>query len=206
MHPSQAGLALVPSARLPGAVRGDPAAGPSAHQALSVARTRVRAHRGLGHGRALAAHLAYVVRGLALHRGVRGAALDADRGRIDRSDPDHQLQDTDRRSRGGDVWLDPSAQTRPPPVGPRLPGGPPSAPARPLAARHIGRAALPSATFPHTLPAVRQVCGPISPALRRTASGNARQSLVILPPQRQSCKTRTNLARLRGIRSSLTER
>jgi len=181
-HPSLVARVGAPSARLPGADHvAHPAVGPAGHHLLSAEQTRAPS-LGRGRGHDLAAHPGGAVHAPALHHGARAAAPDADRGQTDRSDPGRQPLNSDRHFHGGDVWLDPAGQTRPPPVGPRLPGEPPSALARPLAARHIGRAALPSATFPHTLPAVRQVRRRVSPALRRTASGIARQSQLILPP------------------------
>jgi hypothetical protein len=52
-------------------------------------------------------------------------------------------------------------------VGRRPPEEPLSALAPPLAARHIGRAVLPSATFPHTLPGDVQIPGPSGSAQHR---------------------------------------
>ena len=83
-----------------------------------------------------------------------------------------------------------AGRTRPRPAGPRPPEEPPSAPARPLAARHTGRAALPSATFPHALPAVRQIPGPLqlSAASGSTTTGAARHSrLLSFAANWQSC-------------------
>jgi hypothetical protein len=104
--------------------------------------------------------------GQALHRGARaGARPCGDRVRTVRSDPGRRPRDIDLRSRDeSGLLLGHGARTQPPPAGLHPPGGPPSAQARPLAARHTGRAALPSATFPLVLPAVRQIPEPLGAA------------------------------------------
>ena len=58
--------------------------------------------------------------------------------------------------------------------------------ARPPAARHTGRAALPSATFPHTLPADPQIPGPsgVARCFGGTATGTpVTFNRLIIPPQ-----------------------
>ena len=122
-------------------------------RARSRARGRVHAVRAAAAGRRrVATELFAAV--FAAGRASRG------RGRTDHSGPGRQPRDNDLRSHGEGVWLGHEGRIRPPPAGPRPPEEPLSAPARPLAARHTGRAALPSATFPHVLPAVRQIPGP----------------------------------------------
>jgi hypothetical protein len=147
-------------------------------------------------------------RGLALHRDVRGVEHDAGLDRTDRSDPDRQLQDIDRHFRGGGEWLDRGVRTRPRLAGPHPLEEPPSAPARPLAARHTGRAALPSATFPHHLPAVRQISRPFSSA---PATGATKHRRSVSPENPSSCAVNwqscnvTRSAEWRAIRLTLKE-
>ena len=89
-------------------------------------------------------------------RGARGVVVGGGRVRTGHCPPARQLPDIDRRSRGGDVRRGPWGRIRPPPVASPPPEAPRLALARPPAARHTGRAALPSAIFPHALPAVAQ--------------------------------------------------
>jgi hypothetical protein len=96
----------------------------------------------------------------ARRRGVRVEALGGGHGQTVRWDRDRQLPGIDRPTHGEGGWRDPGGLTRPPRAGLRLPEEPPSAQVPPLAARRTGRAALPSATFPHTLPADVQIPGP----------------------------------------------
>jgi hypothetical protein len=70
------------------------------------------------------------------------------------------------------VWLDRGARTRPQLAGSHPLEEPLSALAPPLAARHTDRAALPSATFPHTLPAVCQIFWPFQLSKRRSRRGH----------------------------------
>ena len=123
-----------------------------------------------------------VHRARALRRDARDVADAADPDRTDRSDRGHQLRDIDRHFRGGGGWLDRGVRIRPQLAGPHPPEEPPSAPARPLAARRTGRAALPSATFPHHLPAVRQISWPLqlSTSHRRNHIGAARHLRIYL--------------------------
>jgi hypothetical protein len=117
------------------------------------------------------------------HPDALGAALPCDdRDRTVRSDPDRPLRDSDLHSRAVSVWLVRVERTQQQPAGPRPLGGLPSAPARPPATRHTGRAALPSATLPHVLPAVRQILGPLqlSAASGSTTTGAARHSRLFV--------------------------
>ena len=98
-----------------------------------------------------------------LRHGARGAGRGDDH---DRSRPGRQSRDIGQRFRGEGAWRGRVAPTRRPPAAFPLLEAPPSAPARPLAARRTGRAALPSATFPHTLPANRQNLRPLQYSLR----------------------------------------
>jgi hypothetical protein len=139
---------------------------PPEHRRVAL-QTPVRTRR-VDHGHGRAHPLGHQCRGGAARdqahrRGVPGAGHPyADRDQTDRSGQGHRFRDTDRRFHVEGVWLVRGAPIRPPPAGFRPPGAPPSAPARPLAARRTGRAELPLATFPHTLPAVRQIPGPFS--------------------------------------------
>ena len=131
---------------------------PTDHRVLvQRTRARIRAH---GHDHADRPSRGGVAHGRAPHRDARGGGhRDVGHDR-NRSGPGRQLRDTDRRILDGDVWHDRGARTPPPPTGLRPPGVPQLARARPPAARHTGRAALPSATFPHSLPADCQIRGP----------------------------------------------
>jgi hypothetical protein len=136
------------------------------------AQTRVRGHALAGHR-----HLhwpADAVRGRVHRLDARDAAHPAvGRGRS-HSNPDRRIRDNDQLSRGGGVWRDPWARTPLQRVEPRPPGAPLSAQARPPAARHTGRAALPSATFPHTLPADAQIPDPSGAAWHTLTSATGR--------------------------------
>jgi hypothetical protein len=135
----------------------------------TVARTLARAHPCLDHVHAAPVHGG--VRGRSPPHGVPGAAHGAGRDRS-RWNPDRPLRDSDRRSHGADVRRGLGERIRPPPGGPRPPGEPPSAQARPPAARHIDRAALPSAIYPHALPVARNVSSLNRPAQHSGDSAN----------------------------------
>jgi hypothetical protein len=145
------------------------------------ARTRVR---DLGHHGGQCRRTVDAAHDQVPHHDVRGAVrLVADPGRT-RSGPDRQLRGSDRQFRGGDVWRGHEARIPRRRVAPRLLEVPPSARARPPAARHTGRAALPSATFPHSLPGDPQIPGPSGSAqhIGGIGTGIARLTNVINPP------------------------
>jgi hypothetical protein len=121
-----------------------------------ASRTRAPAHAGHGRGHVHQGRLVDGVLGRPPRRGVRGGAVCGGRARTGHCLPVRQLPDIDRRSRGGRVWRGPWGRIQPPPAEPPPPEEPPSARARPPATRRTGRAALPSAIFPHTLPAFGQ--------------------------------------------------
>jgi len=164
--------AAAPSARLAAAHPAWTGHRRSVHRPATALGTRARTHL-VGRDRVPALHrrpahpdrhhpVVGVRRVQALHRDARGAGRPCDdRGRTARSDPGRLLRDSDLHSRAESVWLVRAGPIRQQPAGPHLPEGPPSAPARPPATRHTGRAALPSATLPHVLPAVRQILGPL---------------------------------------------
>ena len=139
-----------------------------------VRRTLARARPGHDHDRVDPAHRGDAVHVQPLRRDARGGVVGAGRDRTGRWGPDRQLRDIDPRSRGGAARRGLWGPTRPPPAELPLRGEPRWAPARPPAARHTGRAALPLATFPHKLPAVRQIPGPfrLSQHSGGTATGN----------------------------------
>ena len=136
-----------------------PAVRPAARPPLAP-RTRAPSRAGHARGHADLDRQADGVLGRPLHRGVRGGVVFGDRARTGRCLPVRQLPDIDRRSRGGRVWRGPWGRIRPPPAEPPPPEEPPSARARPLVTRRTGRAALPSAIFPHTLPEFGQSSWP----------------------------------------------
>ena len=124
---------------------------PPAHR-RSAARTQHRAlGRGRDHGHQVRRHSGVGARARSPHRGARGAVHVGDRDQC-RCCPGRPLRGSDRHFRGVGAQPAPWEQIQPPPTALLPPGEPPSAPAQPLAAPQIGRAALPSATYPHTLP------------------------------------------------------
>ena len=168
-HPCQVAVAAVPS-DLPGVGRvghhrDGRALGRQWRAPRTRARTRVRGHdhEALDRGG---------VPDQLLRPGGHAAALAVDHDRS-RSDPNHRLRGSGLRFHGADARHGPVARIRRQPAGLRPPGGPPSARARPPAALHTGRAALPSAIFPHTLPANPEICWPLRyiPAHRRYRHG-----------------------------------
>jgi hypothetical protein len=111
-------------------------------------------------------------RGRLLRRGALVAGRPCgDRDRTGHSDPGHRPRDNDLHFRGESAWLARAGRIQPRPAGFHPPGAPLSAQARPPAARRTGRAALPSATFPHVLPAVRQIPGPSAQHSQRQYHG-----------------------------------
>jgi hypothetical protein len=185
--------AAAPSARLAAAHPAWTGHRRSVHRPATALGTRARTHL-VGRDRVRALHrqpahpdrhhpVVGVRRVQARHRDARGAGRPCDdRGRTARSDPGRLLRDSDLHSRAESVWLVRAGLIRQQPAGPHLPEGPPSAPARPPATRHTGRAALPSATLPHVLPAVRQILGPLqlSAASGSTTTGAARHSRLFV--------------------------
>jgi len=150
-------------------------------------QTLAQAHRVLDHAHAVLARGG--VRDRSLHRGAHGEARADGRGQTDRSHRDRQPRDTDRHSRGAGVRRDRAEPIRPPRVGLPPPEGPPLARARPPAARHTGRATLPSAIYPHTLPVARKVSSPNGPnriaALPRRATPESFESIKVVTCARQ---------------------
>ena len=149
-----------------------------------LALAHVPAH-GLGYHRLRRRQPAGAVRGQARRRDVRDVVRVDGRDRMRRSDPDRQFRGNGRQFRGGDGWRDPEVRTRPRPAGLLPPGALPSARARPPAARHTGRATLPSAIFPHTLPADPQIPGPsdVAQHSRGPVTGKARHIPLRHTPQ-----------------------
>jgi hypothetical protein len=137
----------------PVAVRADPPVRQLPRQPVvrTRARTRqaahVRARVGLHRPRDGA------VRGRSPRRDARGGVPAADPDRTARWRPHRLIPGIDQRSRDAGVWLGHVARTRLPPGEPRPLEEPLSAPTPPLAA-----------TFPHTLPGVRQIAGPFCSA------------------------------------------